>query len=472
MITLQRNLLTLGLRNDLATFIHRTFQTIAPGQQFLMNWHIQALAWHLEQCAKGNIKRLLITLPPRHLKSISASVAFPAWAMGCDPTKRIICASYSAELANKHARDCRSVMDSSWFRQAFAETVLSREKNAEMDFMTTRGGYRYSTSTGGTLTGRGGNLIIIDDPIKAEDALSEARRTAVNEWFSSTAYSRLDSKRDDVIILIMQRLHLDDLAGYVMKSEPWVHLNLPAIAEVEERIQIGATEYHLRRVGDVLHEARENRADLDEIKARMGSFNFSAQFQQRPIPLKGEIVRWEWFQFYDQVPPRGPRDQVVLSVDTASKEGEINDYSVCTSWLVKGNERYLLGLARDRVNYPDLKRLVIDQAVRFRVSTIIIEDAGSGTALSQELAREGYSGVPKPSAIRPDGSKVTRMSTASAQIESRQVFLPRSADFLEDLRLELLQFPYGRHDDQADSISQFLNWIGQRNRHRTIIRGW
>jgi predicted phage terminase large subunit-like protein len=130
----------------------------------------------------------------------------------------------------------------------------------------------------------------------------------------------------------------------------------------------------------------------------------------------------------------------------------------------------LLGLTRVRVNYPDLKRLVIDQAVRFNVSTIIIEDAGSGTALIQELARERYSGVPKPIAIRPDGNKVTRMSTASAQIENGQVFLPRKADFLEDLRLELLQFPYGRHDDQADSISQFLNWIARRNRSRAIVR--
>lgn len=338
-----------------------------------------------------------------------------------------------------------------------------------MDFMTNCGGYRNSTSVGETLTGRGGNMLIIDDPIKAEDALSDPRRSAVNDWFSTTAYSRLDSKRNDVIILIMQRLHLDDLAGYVMQNEQWVHLNLPAIAEVEERFQIGAKEYHVRRIGDLLHEARESRDVLDQARARMGSFNFSAQYQQSPVPLKGEIVRWEWFKFYDQAPMRERRDQIVMSVDTASKAEEINDYSVCTTWHAKGNERYLLGLTRVRVNYPDLKRLVIDRAVHFNASAIIIEDAGSGTALIQDLARERYNGVPKPIAVRPDGSKVTRISAVSAQIESGQVFLPRKADFLEDLRLELLQFPYGRHDDQADSISQFLNWIGQRNRHRTIV---
>ena len=312
-------------------------------------------------------------------------------------------------------------------------------------------------------------MLIIDDPIKAEDALSDARRSSVNDWFSSTAYSRLDSKRDDVIILIMQRLHLDDLAGYAMHREPWVHLNFPAIAEVEQRIRIGPREYYVRRVGDLLHEARENRDDLDKLRERLGGYNFSAQYQQRPIPLKAEIVRWEWFQFFDQIPARDARDRIVQSWDTASKAEEINDHSVGTTWLVKGNEYYLLDLTRERLNYPDLKRRVVEYAIQFNAGTIIIEDMGSGMSLIQDLSRERYSGVPKPISFRPEGSKVTRMNAESAKIESGQVFLPRKAPWLEELRLELLQFPYGRHDDQADSISQFLNWIGQRNRNRAIL---
>jgi len=185
MSTFERRALSLALRYDLETFIHRAFQTIAPAQQYLLNWHIRAMAWHLEQCATGRIKRLLITLPPRHLKSICASAAFPAWVLGHDPTKRIICASYSAELAAKHARDSRGIMESTWYRSIFPQTRLSREKNAEMDFMTTRQGFRYTTSVGGTLTGRGAGLIILDDPIKPEDAMSDIRRAAVNEWYVS-----------------------------------------------------------------------------------------------------------------------------------------------------------------------------------------------------------------------------------------------------------------------------------------------
>jgi hypothetical protein len=201
MSALERRLLELKLRNDLMTFIHRTFRTVASAQRYHHNWHLEAVAWHLEQCAKGVIKRLLITLPPRSLKSICASVAYPAWVLGHDPTARIICASYSENLAAKHSLDCRAVMESDWYRRIFPPARISREKNTELNFLTTRQGYRYATSVGGTLTGRGGNLIIIDDPIKPEDALSEAKRSAVNEWFDRTLYSRLDDKRNDTIVL-------------------------------------------------------------------------------------------------------------------------------------------------------------------------------------------------------------------------------------------------------------------------------
>ena len=178
-------------------------------------------------------------------------------------------------------------------RRTFPWTRLSPKKNTELNFETTCHGFRYATSVGGTLTGRGGNIIIIDDPIKPEDAMSEAKRSAVNEWFHRTLYSRLDSKRDDVIILIMQRLHVEDLAGYVLLKEPWVHLNLPAMAEVEQQIPIGRDEFYRRRVGELLHEARESRQELNQLKLALGSFNFSAQYQQCPVPPEGEIIKWQ-----------------------------------------------------------------------------------------------------------------------------------------------------------------------------------
>src|SRR5688572_14705584 len=237
----EHDLLALSLRNDLGTFIHRTFQTVAPGQRFLPNWHIEAIACHLMLCMSGRIKRLIISVPPRNLKSICTSVAFPAFLLGHDPTARIVCASYSQELAAKHARDCRTVLEARWYQTNFPNTRLDRRKMGEAEFDTTAKGYRLATSVGGTLTGRGGNYLIIDDPMKPSDAYSEVKRVQVHEWFDTTLLSRLDDKVNDVIILVMQRLHEDDLVGHILAKagEHWVHLCLPAIATASEYIPVG-----------------------------------------------------------------------------------------------------------------------------------------------------------------------------------------------------------------------------------------
>src|SRR5713226_5207167 len=434
-IARMRQVMDFRVRSSLATFIHRTFQTVAPAQTYQNNWHIQAIAWHLEQCASGGIKRLMITLPPRYLKSICASVAFPAWVLGHHPAKRVICASYSENLASKHSLDCRSVMEASWYRRVFPHTRLGSRKNAELNFETTSYGYRYATSVGGTLTGRGGNIIIVDDPLKPEDAMSESKRSAVNDWFYSTLYSRLDSKRDDAIILIMQRLHVEDLAGYVLQKEPWVQLNLPAIAEAEQDITVGQNRIYRRQVGDILHPARESAVLLEQFKSAMGNFNFSAQYQQCPVPPNGAMIKWEWFRTYDYLPATESGDRVVQSWDTASKAGQLNDYSVCTTWLVKGKDYYLLHVLREKLNYPDLRRAVIDQAQTYTANEVIIEDKGSGTSLIQDLSCEP--GIPRPIPFKPDYDKITRMSAQSSRIEAGQVHLPRQAGWLEDFRSEL-----------------------------------
>jgi predicted phage terminase large subunit-like protein len=458
----ERRLLEVIYRRDLASFIHRTFQTVSPANVYQPNWHIKAMAWHLQQCQNGMIKRLLITLPPRYLKSICASVAYPAWVLGHDPSKRIICASFSENLASKHAGDCRAVIESDWYRRVFPSTRISRDKNAELNFVTTRHGGRYSTSVGGTLTGRGGSLVIIDDPIKPDEAMSEAKRGVVKEWFDRTLYSRLDSKRDDVIILIMQRLHLEDLAGYVLPKEHWTLLNLPAIADAQQRIQIGEGAVHIRKVDEVLHEERESREVLNEIKRNMGSFAFSAQYQQNPLPPDGEMIKWSWFRFYSQRPERAFGDTVVQSWDTASKAGEASDFSVCTTWMVKGNQYYLLDIVREKLLYPDLKRRVIEHARLYEATSVLIEDKGSGTSLIDDLRQENADDVVAPIAILPEGDKLLRLSAQSAKVEAGQVHLPKDAIWLSDFKIEVLQFPRGTHDDQVDSLSQFLNWIERR----------
>jgi predicted phage terminase large subunit-like protein len=468
----QKRLLHLKLRLDLTTFIHRSFKTVAPAQNYQRNWHIEAMAWHLQQCFTGEIRRLLITMPPRYLKSICASVAFPAWVLGRDPSKRIICASYSADLASKHARDCRSVMAADWYRRIFPQTKIIRGQDTEMNFVTTGHGYRYSTSVGGTLTGRGGNILIIDDPLKSDDAFSEAKRSAANEWFDGTLYSRLDDKREGVIIVVMQRLHLEDLAGHLLDRGQWFHLNMPAIAEFDEPIQVGDKKIHLRRTGDLLHPERESMRELDSIKNALGSLGFSAHYQQRPVPLEGEIIKWRWFRNYDSCPPLQPRDEIVQSWDTAYKAEELSDYSVCSTWLVQGNLYYLIDVLREKLVYPDLKKTVIAHALRYRADAIIVENKGSGMALIDDLRRGGTAGAPIPIAFDPENDKLTRMATQAAKIEAGHVLLPTSASWLDDLRTELLQFPNGRHDDQVDSLSQFLSWIEQHSGASSFSWTW
>lgn len=454
----ERILLNTILRRDLVSFIHRCFQTIAPGERFFPNWHIQAIAHHLAQCLMGRTNRLLITLPPRCLRSICASVAFPAWALGHDPTHQIVCASYAHDLSAKHARDCRAIMEAPWYQELFPQTRIADKKNTESEFITTERGSLFSTSVRGSLTGRGGHFIIIDEPLNPTDALSNIRRTNLKEWFDHTLYSRLNKKNRGAIVLITHRLHVDDLIAHVTEKEPWVHLNLPAIAEEAAKILIGENQFYERKTGEALHPEREPLTILGKIKKAIGTYHFSAQYQQAPIPPEGNLIHWEWFQFYEDLPPLESNDQVVQSWDTAFKTEDIHDYSVCTTWLQKDNRYFLIDIFRKRLDYPFLKRFIPEHARTHRTDVLLIEDHGSGIPLIQEMRHEGRL---HPVPIQPKEDKIRRLIVQSAQIEAGRVFLPKAAPWLADFEAEILQFPSGKHDDQVDSMSQFLKWASR-----------
>jgi predicted phage terminase large subunit-like protein len=458
------------LRQDLGAFARKVFATVSPADQFRPNWHLEVMAHHLSLCRSGQIKRLIITLPPRYLKSIMTSVAFPAWVLGHDPSQKTVCVSYSQELAAKHARDCRSVMETGWYRALFQGTRLDANKNAELEFMTTRRGFRLATSTGGTLTGRGGNIIIIDDPLKPQDALSDVRRDGANQWFDNTLYSRLDNKHEGVIIIVTQRLHLEDLVGHVLEQEDWVHISIPAIAEVEQTYQLGHDRRFVRPVGDVLHPQHEPLEILERTKKALGSYQFSAQYQQNPLPEGGAMIQWDWFRTYDEAPQRTLLDSYIHSWDTASKGSELSDYSVCSTWLIKkrdhGVDFFLIEIERQRLDYPALRKRIIEKYETERPHHVIIEDTVSGSCVLQDLQQSGTPLV----AFRPEGDKVMRMSAQSAKIEGGLVYIPERAPWLGDFKTEVLQFPYGRYDDQVDSLSQALGWFEHRNANKLIIR--
>ncbi|MCK1707659.1 phage terminase large subunit [Bradyrhizobium sp. 143] len=444
------------LRTDLRYFIQRAFATVFPGSEYLSNWHIDAIAHQLMRVHDGDCRRLLINQPPRSLKSLSVSVAFVAWLLGHDPSRRIIVVSYASELSAELHRQFRMVIESGWYQELFPAMRPAKDTGTEL--VTTTGGSRYATTVGGTLTGRGADLIIIDDPLKAEEAMLEPGRNRVTDWFGGTLVSRLNEKQTGCIIVVMQRLHEDDLAGHLLQAGGWHHLDLPAIAVEDSDIPIGKDRVFRRRTGDLLHPRREGKPVLERIKAEIGSLQFSAQYQQRPVPLERNLIKRDWFCRYDQLPAAGASGYVVQSWDTAMMTGKANDYSVCTTWRMIKNDYYLLDVYRGRHQYPDLRRAVAALATKYSADAVLVEDAGPGIAMLQDLQRDTPNGMPRPIGIKPEGSKADRMAAQSFRIEAGQVHLPADAPWLDDYLLALLAFPYGKHDDQVDSTSQFLKW--------------
>jgi predicted phage terminase large subunit-like protein len=439
----------------------RSFLELNPQTKFLSNWHIEVIAAELEACRLGKTTRLIINVPPRSLKSHGASVALPAWLLGHNPSAQIICASYAQDLANKHALDCRSLMAGPWYQGLFP-TRLSRERQAVDEFVTTQKGFRLATSVGGVLTGRGADFLIIDDPLKPDEALSDTQRKAVNEWYDHTLYTRLNNKQTGCIILIMQRLHEDDLVGHVLAQGPWKVLSFPAIAEHDEEHIIetpfGHREFR-RRSGEALHPEREPLEVLHHIRETVGEYNFAGQYQQNPAPLGGGMVKAEWFKTYTEADLPRPFELILQSWDTANKASDLSDYSVCTTWGLKQKNLYLLNVLRQRMEYPELKRMVRAQAETDGAKTILIEDKASGTQLIQELVNEGVHGITK---YTPKMDKIMRLHSTTSTIENGFVYLPEKAPWLREFVHEVVTFPKGKHDDQADSMSQALDWAKGR----------
>lgn len=458
--------LNFALRSKFHSFVMKSFETVNAGREFLDNWHLRSLAWHLEQCRQGKITRLIINMPPRHLKSHCASVAFPAFILGHDPTRRIICASYEAGLASGFSRQTRQIVEANWFRSAFPNFSLSTKKNTEDEIVTTKNGFRYATSIGGPLTGKGANFLIIDDPLKASDAHSEAERSRVKNWFRETAYSRLDSKERDVIVVVAQRTHQDDLSGYLLEAGDWIHLNLPSVATVPAKIRIDDTTFRHRKTGEILHPEFESEVALQEIKKQLGSFAFAAQYQQNPIAPEGNLIKRAWVRRYQERPPLEKFTRIVHSWDTATSIADDASYSVCTVWGIDQNRYFLLKVFRERLEFPDLKRTVVRMARRWNATAVLIEKASSGQALLQSLGNEkATSFIPIP----VDADKRVRVAQISAVIEAGRVYLPEEEEWLADFENEVLAFPSGKHDDQIDSMSQFLLWITQHDTQRPTV---
>ncbi|GJL85316.1 MAG: hypothetical protein DHS20C02_10910 [Micavibrio sp.] len=449
-----------ALRSDFKVFLQQSFNTVHPGSQFMDNWHVDAIIHCLESSINGEMPRLIINLPPRHLKSFIVSVALPAFILGMDPTAKIICVSYSDDLAKTLSRAFVRVIESEWYQKVFPH--VQPKKMTEREFETDEGGFRYATSVGGTLTGRGGDFIIIDDPIKPESAQSETTRVSTNEWYKNTLLSRLDDKERGVIILVMQRLHINDLTGFVEAGGGFHKISFPAIATKDERIPISDTEVYVRREGEALHEEREGIRLLTRLRDELGAFNFSSQYQQAPECPEGAMFKRKWLKIIDHLPQVTPDGLLTVSIDTAQSTAETADYSAISLLYSDESGHYVIFADRGRWDYETLLAKALWYGKRYGRDIIyVVEAASNGISLINSLRKAGLNCFH----YYPKDDKGVRAAYALPVIHSGRLhIIDREGhnDWVEPYINELVSFPHGRYDDQVDSLVQVLIWAERR----------
>ena len=439
-------------RNDFLSFFQWCFHSLEPGSTLNMNWHHYSMAWYLELVLRGIITRLIIMAPPRTLKSLMASVAFPAYLLGRNPGARIIGISHSSDLQIRFGNDFRTIVESARYQRLFPRMELA--KNTETEVHTTQGGYRYARSAEGSLTGIGGGILILDDFQKPLDVVSEARRISTNASYYSTVASRLDNQHTGAIVVVSQRLHMDDLIGTLLRSaERWTVLTLPAIAEEEEHIPIGPGRWYSRRVGDLLHPEQQKREFLEALRSQDPEI-YAAQYQQSPIPPGGFMIKRDQIQYCDELPRRTSSSVYLQSWDTGQKPGEANARSACLDILVQDNKYFIKHAMVGQWEYQELEQRLLSRAEEQKPNMILIEDAGFGTALIGTLKRKGLPVI----AVQPEGDKKTRLLRQICKFANAQVFLLKTAPGRADLETELFSFPGGRRNDLVDALSQALSY--------------
>lgn len=457
-----KNLLNALIRQDFASFIIKSFHTINPNVSYKHSWHIDLISDYLEAVRKFDIKRLIINLPPRSLKSICTSVAWPAWILANDPNKRILVSSYNSALSIKHSLDCRFILQSDWYKSLFPKSALNIQHNRKDKFLTTSNGFRFATSIGSSVIGEGGDYLIIDDPHNPTQIYSHKLRKKTIDWFEQSFMTRLNSLEHGAVVLVMQRLHIDDMSGHLLSSGNWELLNIPVVAPRNIKYQINNNEYNYYE-GDVLHKERNKIDMLNELEQQIGSKNYLAQYMQSPVVENYNLLSTQDVAYYETTPDKF--EFYVQSWDTAIKTSEHSDYSVCTSWGVLDNRYYLISVFKEKMTYPTLKSTVEKYAQKYMPAHILIEDKASGQSIIQDLQLLNYKNIVP---IKPIQDKVTRFASVVPMFQSGIVLFPARSGINKTLISELTEFPNSKHDDIVDSVSQFLNFM-KNNRSATQV---
>ncbi|MUT66021.1 phage terminase large subunit [Paenibacillus sp. NEAU-GSW1] len=423
------------------------------GSQDADGKHLDVLDQHLQDVSEGRIKRLIVTMPPRHGKSERVSKKFPAWHIGRNPNDEMIIASYSIDLARDFSRISRDTFTN--HGDVFEHPLDPNNKSSESWGIAGYRGRITAAGVGGAITGKGARIAIVDDPIKNhKDAQSEVIRETLWGWYQSTLYTRLTP--DGAIIVVQTRWHEDDLVGRLLAEEErqiadgthvgerWTVINFPAIAESDDFLG--------RDIGEPLWPEYGFGADqLAKIKSEVGSYVFNALYQQRPAAAEGNMLKRQWWKYYEELPPIAVQ---LITVDAAFKDGDDNDYVVLQVWGKAGPDMYLIDQIRDHMNFLATCQAIRNMAAKYPSAHVkLIEDKANGSAIIQTLNLEMSGIIP----VNPEGGKIARVNAVSAAIESGHVYLPANRTFIDDFIDECASFPNGKHDDQVDAMSQALH---------------
>lgn len=467
-IQIERELRRRVCVGSLKEFVIEMWSIVEPTQPFVDGWHIDVICDHLEAVAEFRIPKLIINMPPRHMKSLICAVFFPAWVWLKYPSRKFIYGSYAEAIAIRDSIKTRRLVEDDRYRKFFKiKWGLSEDQNQKKVFQNTLGGERQAVGVGSGLTGLGGDYLFIDDPLNALDAFSEVARESANLWHDMTFSTRYNNADAHAKVIIMQRLHEDDTTGHVLKTGTYEHLILPARfdpdAEIFSKTSLGFKDPRTKK-GELLWPERFNEKAILDLEKDLKDHS-EAQLQQDPKPPKGGLFPRDKWQFYES-PPR-PIVDIVQFWDCAEKPGITNDYSVCATWAKTENGFYLLDLWRDKVDAPTLEDTAKAQFRKWNPTTIVIEDKSHGTSLIQYLAR--FTTLPVIPMI-PTKSKELRAISASGSVKASKCFLPKCADFVKDFVKEHEKFPRGKHDDQVDTTSMAVIYFNEMDGSGPNIR--
>lgn len=478
----------LTLADDLAGFIRASWQIIEPATEYSHNWHIDCLAEYLHCVRTGEITRLIVNMPPRNMKSTIVTVNFPCWWWATEPAERFICTSYGAALARDLSIKRRGIIESAWYQDRWGDIVrLAEDQNEKSNFKNTAEGAMLATSVGGSITGMGGNCIIIDDPINPADADSETERLAAIHYIERTLVSRLNDKKKGRMVLVMQRLHEKDPTGHELaKNCGWVHLKLPAIADKAQSVFFPKSKTTKQRpVDDILWPDREGKKELDMMRIAMTEVGFAGQYQQEPAPAVGAIFKREWWKYYgpgtgNALPDRF--DLVVDSWDAAFKDKPTSDRVCGIKMGSRGTSIYLLDLTVGQMGFSESCLAIKNLAAvgKHRPNEILVEDKANGSAIVEVLSKEMFN----IEAVNPQGGKVSRANAAQPTVKTGSVYLPQNAPWAQEFVEECARFTGkdGETDDQVDAFTQgiirivlkgggIFAWVQQRYDEDSSQRG-